>query len=111
VLWSEQPGRPKDGHGRVGIEAVEMGSTLAPEGELQGPASHALQPVSNSRCLPEGQSSKGLSEALEAGEQQEVKVKDECCMVVTVTRHYYDLVYNHKPVASRDQRSGAYSEL
>ena len=44
-LWSEQPGRPKDGHGRFGIEAVKMGSTLAPKGELQGPASRLYVPA------------------------------------------------------------------
>ena len=50
-LRSEQLGRPKDGLGRVGIEAMVMESTLAPEDELQGPAlrlyvpAHALQPV------------------------------------------------------------------
>ncbi len=49
-LWSEQPGRLKDGDGRFGIEAVEMGSMPTPKGELQGPESrlyvpaHALQP-------------------------------------------------------------------
>ncbi len=49
VTFGPSSREAKDGHGRVGIEAVEMGSTLVPEGELQGPAFHTLQPVG--QCL------------------------------------------------------------